>query len=121
MNTRKENISGFGWFTLILIFFGLFVGNFMNLGLGMLIPSIREDLGISLELAGYFSSISFVTQVIIAIPVAILSTRLRPKASIALILVCLTAACFLHAFATGAAMIIVGRILLAVFLSLIHI
>ena len=68
MNTRKENISGFGWFTLILIFFGLFVGNFMNLGLGMLIPSIREDLGISLELAGYFSSISFVTQVIIAFP-----------------------------------------------------
>ena len=115
MNSRKENISGFGWFTLILIFFGLFVGNFMNLGLGMLIPSIREDLGISLELAGYFSSISFITQVIIAIPVAILSTRLRPKSSITLILVCLTAACLMHAFATGAAMIIIGRILLAVF------
>ncbi len=111
----NEKISGFGWFTLILIFFGLFVGNFMNLGLGMLIPSIREDLNISLELAGYFSSISFATQVIIAIPVAILSTRLHPKASIGLILVCLTASCFLHAFATGAAMIIIGRILLAVF------
>ena len=117
MNASKERTPGFGWYSMILIFLALFVGNFMNLGLGMLIPSIREDLGISLEVAGSFSGISFITQVIIAIPVAILSTRLKPKASIGLILICLTAACLLHGFATGAAMIIVGRILLAVFLG----
>ena len=96
MNASKERTPGFGWYSMILIFLALFVGNFMNLGLGMLIPSIREDLGISLEVAGSFSGISFITQVIIAIPVAILSTRLKPKASIGLILICLTAACLLH-------------------------
>ena len=117
MNSKHSSISGFGWYSICLVFASLFVSNFMNLGLGMLIPSIRADLGISLEVAGYFSSISFATQVIIALPVAILSTRLKPKASMGIILVSLTAACLLHGFANSAAMIILGRILLAVFLG----
>lgn len=112
---KTEKIPGLGWFYLVNLFVALFVSNFMTIGLGMLIPSIREDLNISLEVAATFSNITFLTQVIIALPVAAFATRVRPKVSVAFILLCLTAGCLLHAFAVNVAMIILGRVLLAVF------
>lgn len=112
---ENEAIGEKGRFAFVCIFLSLFISNFMMIGLGMLIPSICADLNISLQTAGIFGSITFFSQVAIAFPVAALATRVRPKYTMGLMFFCLTAGCLLHAFAQNTAMIIIGRVLFAVF------
>lgn len=111
----NEAIGQRGRFAFTCIFLSLFVSNFMTIGLGMMIPSICGELNISLQTAGIFGSITFFSQVVIALPVAAFATRVKPKHSMGLMLTCLSAGCLLHAFAQNTAMIIVGRVLFAVF------
>lgn len=113
--SENETIGQRGRVAFACIFLSLFISNFMTIGLGMMIPSICGDLNISLQTAGIFGSITFFSQVVIAFPVAAFATRVKPKYSMGLMLACLSVGCLLHAFAQNTAMIIVGRVLFAVF------
>ncbi|MDD2388251.1 MAG: MFS transporter [Desulfobacterales bacterium] len=84
-----------------------------------LMPLLIKDLGIGMGTAGFLMSIFAVAGIIIAIPAAMLLTRLGPKKSGMIALGCAVLGSVIGAMAQGAATILIGRTIEGISVGLI--
>jgi len=82
-------------------------------------PLLIKDLGISMGTAGFMMSIFAVAGILIAIPAAMLLTKLGPKKSGMIALACAVLGSVIGAMAQGAATILIGRTIEGISVGLI--
>lgn len=110
---NKEKIPGrgltltlFGWGVLFLAYFGTFA-------LGIILPSMREELGFGLEVSGTLSSLTFVVKLLVYIPFALFAARANPKYFLAFIFLIFGVSLILHGLGSSLSVIYVGRIMMS--------
>ena len=111
---NDNRIKGRGWILLICPWVAIAICFLFSNGVGMMIPMIRQDLGLDLKTISYLSTVTFGTQVILTIPVSIAANKVSPKYLIGFMLIGVAAGSFLHGLAWTMPVIIIARILLAI-------
>lgn len=95
------------------LFLSLILCNYLTFGFGMMLPVVGEELGLGDRGVGFLGSLPFLTLLFAQLPFSALAIRIRPKYSMGISFLCLSAGCLLHALASHAAYLAAGRILLA--------
>ena len=111
---KKEPIKSRGWILMVFCWATMFIAYIGVLGIGMVLPDIRADFGMTLEQGGYLSTIAFGTQVILAIPVALFATRINPKYVLGAVFVCTGSGFLLHGVANTPVVLYIGRGLVSI-------
>ncbi len=114
---KTDKIPAKGLLFVLIAWSAYMAGQFGMVGIGTYIPYMMEQFGISLETAGYFSTVTSLGQVLLHIPLGIVASRVKPKYSMGFIFICTVGAFLCHAMANGPALVFVGRALIAASLS----
>jgi predicted MFS family arabinose efflux permease len=114
---QKESIPKIAWIILIISWVIIALANFSNMSTGLLIPTIREQFNIDITTAGYLSTVTFMVQVLLVIPVTLMAGRYNPKYVLGLVYFSTIIAVFIHAFATSTMLLFIGRVFLAIGIS----
>ncbi len=110
----NNSIPARAWSILISPWAIMFISYFGVLGLGMILPDIRETFGMTLQQGGYLSTLSSLTQVLLTLPIAMFATKMNPKYLLFTIYLLTGLGFLLHGFATGPMMVYIGRALIAI-------
>lgn len=110
----KDKVPSRAWSMIICYSMFYCLTSLATQGLGMILPSMAEQFDLTLTQQGQLSTMGFLIQVICGIPFAMLSIKLGGRMSLAVLLCCGIAGYFLHGFALGFGMLLVGRALVCV-------
>ena len=96
----------------ILIFLGLAntLNTLISLSLGILLPGISEDLDLSPSEQGWLGSSALIGNLILAIPVSLWLSRIRPKLVLSVVMLLSTFFIFVQGWAPIFAVLILGRL-----------
>lgn len=92
---------------------GVSIAMSMVFFLGLLLPDISEDLGLSPSQQGWLASSALITNLILVIPINTWTSRFRPRRLISLAFLGVSGAVFLQARAPIFAVLVLGRVMLA--------
>lgn len=102
--------SAYRWVS-VGLFLLLGVSSFMvHLALGLLLPAISDDLGLSPVQQGVLSSAAFWASLVIAIPIGWYASRFSPRTLTTVMITVASACIFVQAWAPGFIVLSIGRL-----------
>lgn len=111
--TTKEKIPARGMLLVLIGWTAIFIGYFGNFSLGLMLPSMCEELGLDVAvLGGNLSSLGFLIKVFVTLPFALWATRTNPKYFLGIIYTLLGGSLILHGLAKDVTWLYVGRIVM---------
>ena len=113
MSETANKTSGRGWILVIVAWTAVFLVNLANFALGMLLPSMREELNFGIEVAGQLSATAWIIQAFVTIPIALLVAKINPKYVLGILYLITGVALIMQGVASNLAMIFIGRALVS--------
>lgn len=111
--SEKEKIPTRGMLLVLIGWTAIFIGYFGNFSLGLMLPSMCEELGLDVAiLGGNLSSLGFMIKVFVTLPFALWATRTNPKYFLGIIYTLLGGSLLLHGLAKDVTWLYVGRIIM---------
>lgn len=110
-NTNK--IESRAWIMIVIAWAMVLLVNLANFALGMMLPSMRAELGFGLEVSGSLSAVAWITKAFITIPIALVVARINPKHVLGVTYLLVGASLLLQGSAQNLAMVFVGRALVS--------
>lgn len=98
---------------IVVAWVAVLVVNLSNFSLGMMLPSMREELGFGIEASGYLSSCAWIVKAFVTIPIALVVAKINPKYVLGVTYTIVGISLLLHGFAKNMEMIFVGRALVS--------
>lgn len=90
------------------------VSNLINFALGMMLPSMTQDIGFGIEVSGYLSSIGWIFKAICIIPIALVVSKVKPKYVLIGSYLCTGISLIMQGAATTVPVLLVGRALMSI-------
>lgn len=114
MGKESERISSRAWSMISVAWVAVLAVNLAVFALGMMLPSMREDLGFGIEASGYLSAAGWIFKAVATIPIALFVAKINPKYVLMLVYLCAGLALVLQGMAKNVEMLMVGRALTSV-------
>ena len=109
VQTAVEKISGKAWLILSIPWLMIIIGAILNFAIGVMIPSMQEDIGFGAAQAGTLSSISWFITALVTIPLTALINRYGPKLMLTIILFAMGALILVQGAATSYSVLLIAR------------
>ncbi len=110
----KEKMEGRGRTMLSVGWIAVLVVNLAVFALGMMLPSMREDLGFGIEASGYLSAAGWIFKAFATIPIALCVAKINPKYVLVMVYLAAGLALIFQGLAANVEMLMVGRALTSI-------
>lgn len=113
-NKLNQKVPGRAWLMMLAAWLTLFCSTYGSYSIGIVLPSLTQEFGITTIQSGWLTSMSFVIPIALTIPITAIAGRIKPKLLIGIVTICATASLFVYATAAAAPALFIGRALMAV-------
>ncbi len=111
--TTNNKIPGRAWTMVIVAWAAVFLVNLANFALGMMLPSMREELNFGIEAAGQLSAVAWITKAFVTIPIALLVAKINPKYVLGTLYAITGVSLIMQGMATNLTTLFIGRALVS--------
>lgn len=114
MGKSEETVESRGMTMISIGWIAILVVNLAVFALGMMLPSMREDLGFGIEASGYLSAAGWIFKAFATIPIALFVAKINPKYVLLIVYLSAGSALIFQGVATSVEMLIIGRALTSI-------
>lgn len=114
MGKESERISKRAWSMVSVAWVALLVENLAVFALGMMLPSMRADLGFGIEISGYLSAAGWIFKAVATIPIALFVAKINPKYVLLLVYLSAGFSLLIQGMAENVEMLMLGRALTSI-------
>lgn len=114
MGKENEKISKKAWSMISVAWIAMLAVNLAVFALGMMLPSMRDDLGFGIEASGYLSAAGWIFKAVATIPIALFVAKINPKHVLAMVYLVAGLSLVLQGLAVDVEMLMAGRALMSI-------
>lgn len=82
----NKKIGGLTWTIVIIAWAAYMLVNLGNFALGVMLPSMREELNFGVEAAGWLSASAWIFKAALTVPITLTIAKFKPKNLLAFVL-----------------------------------
>ncbi|MGX8701664.1 MFS transporter [Caproiciproducens sp.] len=108
---KQNRISGRTWLIVGIVWIGYIVVNLANFSIGIMMPDIKKELQLTLEMSGWLSASSWILKALFSIPISLLLSKFNAKSVIRMVFTLVSVGLILQGLSVNYAMLFIGRAL----------
>lgn len=109
MSNEENRILNTTWLLVILAWLGYMLVNLGNFALGIMLPSIRQELNFGIEASGWLSASGWIIKAVLTIPITLAITKFKPKHVLTSVFFIASLGLVLQSITTNFALLMIGR------------